>query len=42
LVSVAKDGKVELPAFVHPPEGAEVRVNFAPEASVLADIARLQ
>ncbi len=32
LVGVVKDGKVELPASVHLPEGAEVRVIVGPEA----------
>jgi hypothetical protein len=32
VVGVVKDGKVELPASVHLPEGAEVRVIFAHEA----------
>ena len=32
LVGVVKDGKVELPASVHLPDGAEVRVIVAPEA----------
>ena len=32
VFGVVKDGKVELPASVHLPEGAEVRVIVAPEA----------
>lgn len=32
VLGVVKDGKVELPASVHLPEGAEVRVIVAPEA----------
>ena len=32
VVGVIKDGKVELPASVHLPEGAEVRVIVGPEA----------
>jgi hypothetical protein len=32
VVGVVKDGKVELPASVHLPEGAEVRVIVTPEA----------
>jgi hypothetical protein len=32
VVGVVKNGKVELPASVHLPEGAEVRVIVAPEA----------
>jgi molybdopterin-binding protein len=32
VVGVIKDGKVELPASVHLPEGAEVRVIVSPEA----------
>ena len=49
VVGVVKDGKVELPASVHLPEGAEVRVIVEEESpfesepigevSVLADIA---
>jgi hypothetical protein len=49
VVGVVKDGKVELPASVQLPEGAEVRVIVegakpfetepVDEASVLADIA---
>jgi len=49
VVGVVRDGKVELPASVHLPEGAEVRVIVESEkpyenepigeASVLADIA---
>ncbi len=32
VVGVIKDGKVELPASVHLPDGVEVRVIVAPEA----------
>jgi hypothetical protein len=32
VVGVVKDGKVELPASVHLPEGAEVRVIVTPDA----------
>jgi len=32
VVGVVKDGKAELPASVHLPEGAVVRVIVAPEA----------
>jgi hypothetical protein len=32
VVGVIRDGKVELPASVHLPEGAEVRVIVSPEA----------
>jgi hypothetical protein len=32
VVGVVKDGKVELPASVHLPDGAEVRVIVTPEA----------
>ena len=36
MVGVVKDGKVELPASVHLPDGAEVRVIVAPEALAAA------
>ena len=36
VVGVVKDGKVELPASVHLPEGAEVRVIVTSEALAAA------